>query len=83
MPYLQIDDFLKTKSCGKQDAWYLREAYDNRTAQWSNARFVANWLDKIYLHHAVRCEREDINTEQQLLTLTSEDICLPELTFMQ
>ena len=64
-------------------AWYLREAYDNRTAQWSNARFVANWLDKIYLHHAVRCEREDINTEQQLLTLTSEDICLPELTFMQ
>ncbi|MBR1682708.1 MAG: AAA family ATPase [Bacteroidaceae bacterium] len=57
--------------------WFLREAYDQRTDRWPNARFVTNWLDQIYLLHALRSERDNLTTLRQLHILTQDDISLP------
>lgn len=58
-------------------SWYLREAHEQCDEQWSNARFVANWLERIYLCHAQRCETDDIKDPGLLCTLTKEDVCQP------
>lgn len=61
--------------------WFLREAFDNRGDDWSNARFVTNWLERIYVWHGVRCERKDIRDPEKLRTLTKEDVREPDAPF--
>lgn len=63
------------------DAWrrykaVLNDCYVKRNVStWSNARFVANFLEQIYLRHAQRCVKSDINGKD-LLKLRSADIPL-------
>jgi len=53
----------------------ITTAYSTRDPQtWGNARFVANQLERIYLSHAQRCIRADINDREQLFTITPADI---------
>ena len=40
----------------------------------SNARFVANQLERIYIQHAMRCVRQNPTDKRQLRLLTPEDI---------
>ena len=60
-------------------AWELyREVvtrlYNNRDKRtWGNAREVANLLDKIYIHHANRCERLRVE-KKKMLAITVADI---------
>ena len=52
----------------------LYRAYKMRNPEkWGNARFVANQLERIYLHHAVRCTNEKVG-RRALLIITEEDI---------
>ena len=63
-----------------QQAWdkycqVISQAYQQRNSQtWGNARFVANQLERIYIHHASRCIRQRPTDNQLLRQLTSEDI---------
>ena len=41
---------------------------------WGNARYIANLLENIYLHHARRCVKSDINDPIKLHMLTKADI---------
>ena len=48
--------------------------YNNRDKRtWGNAREVANLLDKIYIHHANRCERLRVE-KKKMLAITVADI---------
>jgi SpoVK/Ycf46/Vps4 family AAA+-type ATPase len=63
-----------------QQAWdkycqVISQAYQQRNSQtWGNARFVANQLERIYIHHASRCIRQRPTDNLLLRQLTSEDI---------
>jgi len=61
--------------------WFLGEAYDRRDHTWANARFVTNWLERIYQWHGVRCERKNINSAEELSTLTEDDVREPDAPF--
>lgn len=61
--------------------WFLREAYDARDERWPNARFVASWLEQIYIRHGVRCERQQLRQNEDLCLLTSEDVTRPNTNY--
>ena len=61
--------------------WFLREAYDARDERWPNARFVASWLEQIYIRHGVRCERQQLLQNEDLCLLTSEDVTRPNTNY--
>ena len=44
-----------TRAAWAKYRWFLREAYDERGNDWSNARFVIHWLERIYVRHGMRC----------------------------
>ena len=53
----------------------LNQAYQVRDPQtWGNARFIANQLENIYIHHATRCVKQKPADKQNWLLLTPEDI---------
>ena len=53
----------------------IRKGYDRRDKKtWGNARFVANLLDEVYIHHAQRITGSNITDRRQLLTITAADI---------
>lgn len=53
----------------------IRQGYDQRDKKtWGNARFVANLLDEVYIHHAQRITDSHITDRRQLLTITAADI---------
>ena len=63
------------------DAWtkyadVLTSAYKVRDSQttWGNARFVGNLLERIYIHHASRCVKQQTKEKSELLAITPEDI---------
>lgn len=53
----------------------IRKGYDQRDKKtWGNARFVANLLDEVYIHHAQRITGNNITDRRQFLTITAADI---------
>ena len=51
------------------------KGYDQRDKKtWGNARFVANLLDEVYIHHAQRITGNNITDRRQFLTITAADI---------
>ena len=53
----------------------IRKGYDRRDKKtWGNARFVANLLDEVYIHHAQRITGNNITDRRQFLTITAADI---------
>ena len=53
----------------------LAKAYQVRDPEtWGNARFISNQLERIYIHHAARCVRQQPQDKGDLLLLTPEDI---------
>lgn len=53
----------------------LAYAYQQRNSQtWGNARYIANWLEYIYIQHAFRCVKERPVDKDQMRILTPEDI---------
>ena len=60
-------------------AWMLYQEivtnlYNNRDKKsWGNAREVGNLLDKLYLHHAARCERLHVKNKR-MLAITEADV---------
>ena len=53
----------------------IRKGYDQRDKKtWGNARFVANLLDEVYIHHAQRITGHNITDRRQFLTITAADI---------
>lgn len=53
----------------------IRKGYDQRDKKtWGNARFVANLLDEVYIHHAQRITGSNITDRRQFLTITAADI---------
>lgn len=53
----------------------IRKGYDRRDKKtWGNARFVANLLDEVYIHHAQRITGSNITDRRQFLTITAADI---------
>lgn len=53
----------------------LTQAYQLRDPEtWGNARFVANQLERIYIHHAARCVKHRPRRKSDLLKLTPDDI---------
>ena len=53
----------------------IRKGYDQRDKKtWGNARFVANLLDEVYVHHAQRITGSNITDRRQFLTITAADI---------
>ena len=60
-------------------AWMLYKEivtnlYNNRDKKsWGNAREVGNLLDKLYLHHAARCERLHVKNKR-MLAITVADV---------
>ncbi len=72
-----------TRAAWAKYCWFLRDAYDQRNERWANARFIANWLDRIYICHAQRCEDKNITSRRQLRVLAKEDVCLPDLIYMK
>lgn len=45
---------------------------------WGNARYIANLLENIYLHHARRCVKSNINDPVKLHMLTKADVQPPQ-----
>ena len=70
-----------TRAAWAKYRWFLREAYDERGNDWSNARFVIHWLERIYVRHGMRCELAGIQTLGKLKTITKSDVCLPTDTY--
>lgn len=53
----------------------IRKGYEQRDKKtWGNARFVANLLDEVYIHHAQRITDSHITDRRQFLTITAADI---------
>ena len=53
----------------------VSKAYNQRDAEtWGNARFVANQLERIYIHHATRCVQMHPVDKRQMHLLTPEDV---------
>lgn len=54
---------------------FLEQAYAVRDPQtWGNARYVANFLERIYLQHAKRCIQHQLADKDQFRLLVMEDI---------
>lgn len=66
-------------------AWLLYKEvvtnlYNNRDKKsWGNAREIGNLLDQIYLHHAARCERQNVKNKK-MLVITVADVKPLQLT---
>ena len=70
-----------TREAWAKYRWFLGEAYEHRDHKWANARFVTNWLERIYMWHGVRCERLNTNDPAVLCALTADDVREPEASF--
>ena len=53
----------------------VSKAYNQRDSEtWGNARYVANQLERIYIHHATRCVKMCSVDKRQMRLLTLEDV---------
>ncbi|MBR1668994.1 MAG: AAA family ATPase [Bacteroidaceae bacterium] len=63
-----------------RSAWMLfsqrvKEAYEQRDQKtWGNARYVANLLDVVYVRHAQRCMKDNIDDYEPMHSLTVRDV---------
>ena len=64
-----------TRAAMRKYRGVLEEAYAVRDPKtWGNARFVANLLENIYLHHAMRCVRNSEMDRRHIYQLTPSDV---------
>ena len=64
-----------TRAAWRKYRAIIEEAYKVRDANtWGNARYVANLLDNIYLHHAMRCVRKNGMDRHHLYQITPADV---------
>ncbi len=68
-------DYVLTTEAWEKYGSMLSNAYSVRDPQsWGNARFVANQLECIYLHHALRCVHQHPADKLLWRTITADDI---------